>query len=170
MATIAGVAWAAVLMAMPASVLAQESPPLAPYVPPPSASPLAPLPEAGGTPAAAQDLGQVRLKSDTSSNISAADTRSPIAPALPSPGSSGDTAAAYLQAARAALADNQTGAAQEALERAESRALTRDVARQSAEDPSASPLVRAIEAARQALSVGNTEDAARDIGQAQQAE
>ena len=137
--------------------LAQVSAPLAPYVPPPTSAPLAPLPD-GRTAAPAEDgpLGDVRANSDSASNNGAADTRSLIAPALPTPGAQADTARAYLEAARAALVGGHTGAAQEALERAESRALDRDVAPSTAGTAIDEPLIARIGAARQALSVGNT--------------
>jgi hypothetical protein len=149
------------LPALPA--LAQQAPPLPPYTPAPTTSPLAPLP--GDTTAAGDDkpTGQVRATSDTSSNISAADTRSNIAPALPTPDANGDTPQAFLMAARQALQANRTGEAQEALERAESRALSRDVAPSQADTPLADPLVQQIGTARQALSVGNTAAALQAI-------
>ncbi len=151
------------LLAAPA--LAQESPPLQPYVPPPSASPLAPLPGDGAA-ADDQPTGEVRASSTEASNISAADTRSNIAPALPAPAAAGDSARDYLIAARAAIAGGRTGEAQEALERAESRALDRDVAPSAAGQPAEGPVIAAIGEARQALSVGNAPAALAAIGAA----
>lgn len=151
------------LLAGIATALAQESPPLKPYVPPPSASPLAPLPDATPAQPAQQNLGDVRLNSNSAANISAADTRSVIAPALPAPSVAGSSVTAYLQAAQSALAAGKTGATQSALEDAETLALTRSVPMGTASDPSHAPLVLAISAARQALSVGNSQDAAAHI-------
>jgi hypothetical protein len=151
------------LCSLPAvSAVAQDAPPLQPYTPPPTSSPLAPLP---GDTAADDDkpTGQVRANSDTASNISSADTRSNIAPALPAPYAADDSTQAFLTAARQALTAGRTGEAQEALERAESRALDRDVAPSDAATPAADPLVQQIAAARQALSVGNTQAALQAI-------
>ncbi len=152
------------LLAGVATAWAQPSPPLAPYVPPPSASPLAPPPTTA--PAAPENLGEVRLKSDKAANISAADTRSIIAPQLPAPQVSEETPKAYLMAAQSALASGQTGAAQAALENAETLVLTRSVPHGAGGDPSHSPVVEAISSARQALSVGSTDDAKADIATA----
>ena len=151
------------LLAGLAAAGAQESPPLQPYVPPPSASPLAPLPNAQPPQSAPQNLGDVRLNSDTAANISPHDTHSLIAPALPAPVVSGTSVAAYLGAAQSALAAGQTGATQSALEEAETLALTRSVPMSAARDPSHAPLVLAISAAREALSSGNRQDTAAHI-------
>ena len=61
----------------------------------------------------------------------------------------------YLMAARQALAANQSGAAQEALERAETRALDRSVAPSRAGDPDNRTLVKQISDARNALASGD---------------
>lgn len=94
--------------------------------------------------------------SNSASNITAADTSSPIAPRLPTP-DVGDNAGphGYLMAARTALATNQTGAAEEALERAETRALRGNVLASRADDPSQQPLVKTITQARDALAHGD---------------
>ena len=150
----------AVAVFAPVLAWGQQAAPLPAYVPPPSSAPLAPLPGDAGPPD--QPLGAVRLRSDTASNNSAADTRSPIAPILPDPGVTGGPEE-FLTAARRALAAGRTGEAQEALERAESRLLDRDVAPSEAGAPATDPRVAAIAAARQALSVGNTPAALREI-------
>ena len=93
--------------------------------------------------------------STQASNISRQDTRSDIAPRLPDPGGA-NTPQALLQAAQRALASNRTGAAQEALERAETRALTRSTDPSAAGMPDSGSMVQSIGAARRAL-------AARDI-------
>ncbi len=94
--------------------------------------------------------------SSTASNITAADTRSEMAPRLPDPNAGSNSPQAYLAAAQRALASNRTGAAQEALERAETRLLSRstDPSMASMPDPSAS--VQAIGAARRALASRDT--------------
>jgi hypothetical protein len=62
------------------------------------------------------------------SNIAPSDTRTVIAPALPAPAlPSADPPSAFLIAARRAVVIGRTGEAQEALERAETRLLGRDV-------------------------------------------
>ncbi len=154
------------LLGLATPARAQTSPPLPAYVPPPTAAPLAPLP--GDSSAAADDTptGEVRASSTEAANISAADTRSNIAPALPTPQAAGDSTQAYLRAARSAIEAGQTGAAQEALERAESRALDRDVAPSEAGAPAQSPTIQQIGEARQALSVGNPQAALQAIAAA----
>src|SRR5690242_13993731 len=65
-------------------------------------------------------------QSSQSSNINPGDTRSSIAPRLPTPLAGEDTTPRrYLIDARQALALGRTGEAQEALERAETRLLDR---------------------------------------------
>jgi len=66
------------------------------------------------------------------------------------------TPQALLQAAQRALASNRTGAAQEALERAETRMLTRSTDPSAAGSPDLGSMVQSIGAVRRAL-------AARDI-------
>ncbi len=95
-------------------------------------------------------------RSNRASNIGPSDTRSDIAPRLPDPASAGTTPEAYLAAAQRALASGRTGTAQEALERAETRLLTRSTEASAASTPADMPMVQQIGQARQAL-------AARDI-------
>ena len=94
--------------------------------------------------------------STQASNIGRQDTRSDIAPRLPDPGAAASTPQALLQAAQRALASNRTGAAQEALERAETRVLTRSTDPGAAGTPDQGSMVQSIGAARRAL-------AARDV-------
>ncbi len=64
-------------------------------------------------------------RSDKASNIDSTTAASIIAPTLPSPGLSSDAGPRdFLRAARAALVTGHTGEAQQALEMAETRALT----------------------------------------------
>lgn len=100
--------------------------------------------------------GQSLPLSNSASNINGANTRSVIAPRLPPPPiPEGAPPAAFLQAARAALAAGRTGEAQESLERAETRTLDRSVPYSGTGQPSGQPLVQQISSALQALSTGN---------------
>lgn len=87
----------------------------------------------------------------SASNTSSRDTRSEIAPRLPDPAAGGNSPQAYLAAAQRALAANRTGAAQEALERAETRLLSRSTDPSMANTPDPSSAVQAIGAARRAI-------------------
>lgn len=79
-----------------------------------------------------------------------------IVPKLPAPMIGEDAPPAdFLVAARNAIAANRLAEAQEALERAESRALDRAVRPSVARQPSGQPLVKQITAARQALGGGD---------------
>ena len=95
---------------------------------------------------------QARPAIPDGSNIPPSHTPSVIAPALPLPPvPSADPPSAFLVAARRAVARGRTGEAQEALERAETRLLDRDL------PPTAAPMadnrqaVLAIAAARRAV-------------------
>jgi hypothetical protein len=101
-------------------------------------------------------------RSNRASNIAASDTRSEIAPRLPDPASASNAPEAYLAAAQRALASGKTGAAQEALERAETRLLSRSTDPSAAASPADMPMVQQIGQARQAL-------ATRDIAGARSA-
>lgn len=105
-------------------------------------------------------LPSVEPLSSGASNINAADTRSVIAPALPSVDLGPDaTAVDYLRVARSALAADQTGRAQSALENAETLLLTRSVALGTTGNPDQHPAVRNIHAALQALADHDIQDA-----------
>lgn len=95
-------------------------------------------------------------RSNRASNIAPSNTHSGIAPRLPDPASASNSPEAYLAAAQRALASGRTGAAQEALERAETRVLSRSTDPAAAATPADMPMVQQIGQARQAL-------AARDI-------
>ena len=80
----------------------------------------------------------------------------PIAPALPAPTVDDDSPPLiFLLSARQAIADGKLGVAQEALERAESRALVRSVKPSRANVPSDQGIVAEIAAARHALASGD---------------
>jgi len=100
--------------------------------------------------------------STRASNIDQADTRSAIAPRLPDPAAAASTPEGYLAAAQRALASGKTGAAQEALERAETRVLSRSTEPSMAASPADMPMVQQIGAARRAL-------AGRDVAAAKAA-
>ncbi len=105
--------------------------------------------------------------SDRASNNGPADTRSTIAPTLPSPPLGEDaTARDYLTAARAALVAGRTGEAQQALEMAETRALDRTVGLGQVGVPNASPFIARIGDARRALGFGDRAQAIAMIDQA----
>lgn len=104
--------------------------------------------------------------SNQASNTSAANTRSEIAPRLPSPDAASNTPEAFLMAAQRALAAGRTGQAQEALERAETRLLTRATDPAMANTPDSAPMVMQISQARQALSRRDTAGARRAIDMA----
>ena len=90
-------------------------------------------------------------RSNHASNIAASDTRSEIAPRLPDPATASNTPEAYLAAAQSALASGKTGAAQEALERAETRLLSRSTDPSAAASPADMPMVQQIAGARSAI-------------------
>lgn len=108
--------------------------------------------------------GESGPASTKASNIDSADTRSNIAPHLPSPkvgeGASADT---LLRAAQSALAAHRTGAAQQALEMAETRLLDRSTAVDEAHQPDQNTQVQQITDARKALASGNTKQARSSI-------
>ncbi len=112
----------------------------------------APADQYGGVPPASAYRGGAGSPfSNRSSNIDPADTRSEIAPRLPEPDAGGNNARAYLLAAQRALAQGRTGAAQEALERAQTRILTRSTDPALAAVPEDGGMTRAITEVRMAL-------------------
>ena len=89
-------------------------------------------------------------RSNKASNMDAATTKSELAPNLPAPAGEEHVQGLLLDA-RAALTKGQTGAAQEALERAESRALSRSVPYGAQRTPAGDNLIEGITKARAAL-------------------
>ena len=122
----------------------------------------APMTADGARPGNIPGTGNSLPTSNSASNITARDTRSAIAPRLPTPNATGTTVS-FLQAADRDLAANRTGAAQEALERAETRALDRSVEQSAASTPDNSALVSQIGDARRALASGNTAGARSSV-------
>lgn len=153
--------------------------PPAPTVPEATTAPMAPsmkpMPHASRhmvQPAASADIrpghepgvGDSFPASDKASNITSSDTRSPIAPRLPTPGvGENATPAAFLTAAQNALDAHQTGKAQEALERAETAMLQRSVPADMASTPDQGPRVNQVQMARDALAKGDLMGARKAI-------
>jgi hypothetical protein len=108
--------------------------------------------------------GESGPASTKASNIDGADTKSDIAPHLPSPpsGESG-TVESYLQDAQSDLKAHKTGAAQQALEMAETRLLDRSTPVDAANQPDQNQAVQQVSAARKALASGDTKAASDAI-------
>lgn len=108
--------------------------------------------------------GMSEPRSSRASNINTMDTRSTIAPNLPSPSlGPGASAADYLRAAQSSLAAGRTGEAQQALEMAQTRLLDRSVAYGQTNEPDSNPAVRQISDALQALAANDRMRASRII-------
>lgn len=143
------------LCATPIPALAQ--PPTAPGV---AALPPGINPETGARPGNPIGAGQSLPMSDKAANITPEDTHSIIAPNLPAPPVPHPASPLdYLIAARMALAEGRTGEAQEALERAETRAIIRAVPPELADQPVVDPLVEKIRKARLALAANDLQRA-----------
>ena len=105
--------------------------------------------------------------SGNASNITSGDTRSVIAPRLPSPaGGPNASVGGFLSDAQRALDRGQTGMAQEALERAETAMLQRSVPADQAGTPDQAPDVMQVKAARDALAQRDVAGAKRDVAAA----
>lgn len=108
--------------------------------------------------------GESGPASNRASNIDSADTRSDIAPHLPSPGvAAGSAPDEYLRAAQTALQSHKTGEAQQALEMAETRLLDRSTPVGSAGQPDQDTQVQSVSAARKALAGGDVQGAQQAI-------
>jgi hypothetical protein len=134
--------------------LAQSGVPVGPQGVPPGANPAT-----GARPGNDIGTGMSMPMGTHASNIDAGDTRSEIAPNLPSP-AIGDNASApdYLAAAQNALAAGRTGEAQQALEMAQTRLLDRSVPLFQTNTPSGNPAVAQISQALQALAAGDRQN------------
>ena len=109
-------------------------------------------------------VGQSYPLSGNASNITAGDTRSTIAPTLPTPpGGANASVRTYLTDAQRALSANRTGTAQEALERAETAMLQRSVPVDQANTPDQAPDVMQVKAARDALANHDIASARRAV-------
>ncbi len=101
--------------------------------------------------------------STTATHINKADTGSTIAPRLPAPGAGDSTPDQFLAAAKRDVMSGRTGAAQEALERAETRILDRSTDPSMANQPDASPRVDHIHNALHMLAGKDRAGTAREI-------
>lgn len=112
----------------------------------------APNTATGARPGNVIGTGMSEPTSTRSSNIDGADARSTIAPRLPMPSVAADASPQQLlAAAQQALRQHRTGAAQEALERAETRLLDGSSMASGAAMPSDNPMVKQVSGARMAL-------------------
>ena len=144
---------AAAVIAAPALSASAQTKVMSP--PPGNLAASAPSGSQAGTPAPAEQGGRQPM-SNAASNTVPENTHTDWAPSLPAPDVADNAPPAeFLHAAERAIATNRTGEAQEALERAESRALDRSVRPSKAGEPSAQPLVKQIADARQALGEGD---------------
>jgi len=143
----------------PAALPPAAPPPGAPipsYVPPTTAVPPGANPETGARPGNEIGTGMSMPMGTNASNINQQDTRSQIAPNLPSPDLGPNASPVdYLRAAQNALAAGRTGEAQQALEQAETRLLDRSVPYGQTNAPSANPAISRITQALQALAAGD---------------
>ena len=116
-----------------------------------------------------QTLGQAQMGSGGRSAVPSEhagnilDGSPELANSLPAPDATADTIGALLNSASGAVQARHYGAAQEALEQAESRALDRSVVAVDAGKPIADPLVAHIYQARQALGAKDYEAAQKAI-------
>jgi hypothetical protein len=110
-------------------------------------------PPSGAMPGHVPGVGLSEPASNNASNIAPGDTHSAIAPRLPGSDAAGTTTTAgqELRMARQDLSMHRTGAAQEALERAETRLLDRSTPQGMTGTPSANPAAQTISQARAAL-------------------
>jgi len=135
------------VLATPGSTLAQGVPS--------GASPLT-----GARPGNEIGTGMSLPRGDRASNINRYNTRSQIAPNLPSPAlGPGASPADFLQAAADALRAGRTGEAQQSLEMAQTRLLDRSVPQGQTNNPSTNPAVAQISRALHALAAGQNAEA-----------
>jgi hypothetical protein len=125
--------------------------PVTPQGVPPGANP-----ETGARPGNVIGTGMSLPMGTRASNINSADTRSMIAPNLPSPPLGANASPAdYLRAAQSALQAGRTGEAQQSLEMAQTRLLDRSVPQGQTNTPDQNPAVTQISQALQALASGD---------------
>jgi hypothetical protein len=117
---------------------------------PPGANPVT-----GARPGNDIGTGMSMPMGNRASNIDQRDTRSDIAPNLPSPQIGPNASAVdYLRAADRALREGRTGESQQALEMAQTRLLDRSVPQGQTGNPSGNPAVTQIDEALHALAAG----------------
>ncbi len=130
--------------------------PVPSYVPPSTMPPPGANYATGARPGNEIGTGMSLPLGNRASNIDAQNTRSEIAPNLPGPlVGPNATPVDYLRAAQGALSAGQTGAAQEALEQAQTRLLDRSVDFGQTNNPSDNPAVAQITQALHALAAGD---------------
>ena len=93
--------------------------------------------------------------SQNASNLGSQTRRSEIAPRLPDPQAGSNSPEALLRAAQRSLSQNKTGAAQQALEMAETRVLSRTTEPSMAGAPDTAVMTQRIGDARRALGAGD---------------
>jgi hypothetical protein len=121
-----------------------------------SAVPPGANPATGARPGNVIGTGMSMPMGNTASNIDQRDTRSMIAPNLPSPQLGPNASAVdYLRAAQSALSAGRTGETQQALEEAQTRLLDRSVPYGQTNNPSDNPGVEQITRALHALAAGD---------------
>lgn len=112
-------------------------------------------------------VGESEPSSTRASNINRRDTHSDVAPRLPTPrGGENASPDTYLRDAQRALGQHRTGAAQEALERAETAFLNNPSNPAEPGGAVSNPQQQATEQARQALGRGDTAGALQLVNQA----
>ena len=113
-------------------------------------------PETGARPGNVVGTGMSLPLGTNASNIDQSDTRSQIAPNLPSPIIGGNASPAdYLRAAQQSLQAGRTGEAQQSLEMAETRLLDRSVPMGQGSVPDQNPVIGQINQALRALAAGD---------------
>jgi hypothetical protein len=113
-------------------------------------------PTTGARPGNEVGTGMSMPMGTRASNIDQNNTRSMIAPNLPSPTVGANANAVdYLRAAQAALQANRTGEAQQSLEMAQTRLLDRSVPMGQTNNPSDNPAVTQVSQALRALAAGD---------------
>jgi hypothetical protein len=129
--------------------------------------PMKPATDADIRPGHVPGVGDSFPASNQASNITPGDTRSPIAPRLPTPvGGENAPIKELLTDAQRALDSHQSGRAQEALERAETAMLQRAVPADQASTPDQGPGVKELTAARDALAHHDVAGAKRALAAA----
>jgi hypothetical protein len=113
-------------------------------------------PATGARPGNEVGTGMSMPMGTRASNIDQSNTRSMIAPNLPSPTVGANANAVdYLHAAQSALQANRTGEAQQSLEMAQTRLLDRSVPMGQTNNPSDNPAVTQVSQALKALAAGD---------------
>ncbi|HVZ09468.1 hypothetical protein [Rhodopila sp.] len=109
----------------------------------------------GARPGNVIGTGMSEPRSDRASNLPGSPIRSTIAPNLPSPAVPQDNPSDFVQAAINALASGATGKAQQSMEMAQTRLLSRSVPMGQTGVPDTSPVVAQISQALRELGAGN---------------